>query len=513
MRDLQPGQELIGGRKHRWLVLTTIGISILISTLDASIVNIALPTIMASLNASLASATWVVVAYLAAITILLLPFGRLADILGRKRPFVIGLLVFALGAALCGFSQSIEQLMTFRVVQAVGAAVVTANSFAIVVAVFPPWQRGVALGINGAVVATGFTLGPAVGGFLMQSLGWRSIFFLTVPVGIIGAAAAWVILNEALISGRHRGRRESFDYAGAVASALALIALLLALNLGPIIGWDSLPVLLAAGSFLLFSALFLMAESRVDHPLVDLSLLRRRTFSAGNVAGLMAFLAISTNAYLMPLFLQLVLGFDPLAAGILLAPTALVLAVMSPISGWLSDRLGARLLSSLGLAVNGIALLLLSALSADAGYEEVLYLLILLGFGQGLFQSPNNSSVMGDVPEERLGIGGAILSTMRVLGTVVGVAVAASLLLSNMAAVGEIGLGALQAGEMAADPQLTAAFMDGFQMAYLVAAFFAGIGVVASLMRGRGGAPPVSLSERRDSRRALSRYERRQARP
>ncbi|MCL4534168.1 MAG: MFS transporter [Bacteroidetes bacterium] len=419
-------ERLFGGENHKWWVLATVGVGVLMATLDASIVNIALPTILEDLNTNLLFVQWVLEAYLLAITVLLLPFGRLSDIVGRKRVYSAGFLIFVLGSGLSGFSRTAEELIAFRVLQAVGAAMILANGFAIVTAVFPPWQRGTALGSLGTVVAAGFALGPTVGGLLIDSLGWPWIFYVNVPIGIIGTTAAWVILNERVLSGGRRQSPQRFDFAGAVLSVLALLALLMALTLGPEVGWISPLVLLLGAAFVLLTAAFFVVEARLEQPLVDLSLFRRRTFTAGNVAGIMAFLAISANAFLMPFYLQLVQGYSPLQAGLLLTPTALVLAVVAPISGWLSDRIGARILSSVGLAINGVALLLLGSLSVDASYTQVLYWLLLLGFGQGMFQAPNNSSVMGDVPRDRLGIGSGILSMVRNLGQVVGLAVSAS---------------------------------------------------------------------------------------
>ncbi len=493
-------QRLFGGENHRWWVLATVDIGILMATLDASIVNIALPTILEDLHTNLIFVQWVLEAYLLAITVLLLPFGRLADIVGRKRVYTAGFVVFTLGSGLSGFSRSVEELIAFRILQAVGAAMILANGFAIVTAAFPPWQRGLALGINGTVVAAGFALGPTVGGLLIASLGWPWIFYVNVPIGIVGTAAAWVILNERVLSGDRRQAQQRFDFAGAVTSVLALLALLFALTLGPENGWTSFLVLLLSGIFVLLTVAFFVLETRVEQPLVDLSLFRRRTFTAGNVAGVMAFLAISANAFLMPFYLQLVLGYSPLQAGLLLTPTALVLAVVAPASGWLSDRIGARLLSSVGLAINGIALVLLGSLTVNASYTQVLYWLLLLGFGQGLFQPPNNSSVMGDVPRDRLGIGSGILAMVRNLGQVVGLAISATFLLSSLSAVaGPSALGALELGGLSGqrNPALLAAFMAGFHNAYLASTGFAAVGVVASLVRGSGTAPPVSLPERR----------------
>ena len=495
-------ERLFGGDNHRWWVLATVGIGVLMATLDASIVNIALPTILEDLRTNLLYVQWVLEAYLLAITVLLLPFGRLSDIVGRKRVYSAGFLIFVVGSALSGLSRSAEELIAFRILQAVGAAMILANGFAIVTAVFPPWQRGVALGSLGTVVAAGFALGPTVGGLLIDSLGWPWIFYVNVPIGIVGTTAAWVILNERVLSAGRRQRRQRFDFAGAVLSILALLALLMALTLGPELGWTSMLVLLLGAAFFLLTTAFFVAEARLEQPLVDLSLFRRRTFTAGNVAGIMAFLAISANAFLMPFYLQLVLGYTPLQAGLLLTPTALVLAVVAPISGWLSDRIGARVLSSLGLAINGLALFLLGGLSVNATYTEVLYWLLLLGFGQGMFQAPNNSSVMGDVPRERLGIGSGILSMVRNLGQVIGLAVSASFLLGSLSSIaGPSSLGALVLGTLPAktNPELLSAFMAGFHDAYLAATGFAALGIVASLVRAPRAAPPVSLAEREEA--------------
>ncbi|MHB8991163.1 MAG: MFS transporter [Chloroflexota bacterium] len=481
---------------HKWWVLAIIGIGILMSTLDISIVNIALPTILTSFQTDLVALQWVVEAYLLAITVLLLPFGRLSDMVGRKKVYTAGFLVFTAGSGLCGISESVEQLILFRVLQAVGAAMITANGFAIVTAVFPPRLRGTALGINGTVVAAGLTLGPTIGGLLIYSLGWRWIFLVNLPIGLIGTAAAQMILREEHLTDRPADAPR-FDIPGAVTSALALTALLMALTLGPEIGWDSPFILASAALFVAFSVAFLAIETRVGHPIVDLALFHRRTFTAGNLAGLLAFLAISANAFLMPFFLQLVLGYSPLRAGLVMTATPLVMAVVAPISGWLSDRLGARLLSSTGLAINALALLMLGTLTVESSEGDVLRWLVLLGVGQGMFQSPNNSSVMGDVPRDRLGIGSGLLSMMRNVGSVVGVAISASFLLSSLSALhGRASLGELQLGGQIA-PETLDAFVVGLHQAYRAAALFAVLGVVSSLVRGSRPAPPVRLAERR----------------
>jgi len=223
---------------HHWWALGTVSIGIFMATLDASIVNISLPTIMADFKASLAVSEWIILAYMLTITGLLLPFGRLADMIGRKKIFRLGFVMFSLGSGLCALSQNPAQLIFFRAFQAIGAAMLTSNSFAIITAVFPPEKRGRALGIAGTVVATGFTVGPSLGGFLVTALGWRSIFYVNVPVGLVGIIMATYILNEQLVSPT-LGQKKSFDFLGTALIVIGLSALLLGLTTGQAGRWGT----------------------------------------------------------------------------------------------------------------------------------------------------------------------------------------------------------------------------------------------------------------------------------
>lgn len=490
-------QRSIHGPRHKWWALATVALGTFMSTLDSSIVNISLPSILSYFRSDLATIEWVVLAYLLTITALLLTFGRLADIWGRKKVYTIGFAVFTLGSLLCGLSASPLQLILARIVQAVGGAMVQANGLAITGAVFPGAERGRALGINGAIVATGITAGPTIGGVLVSLFGWQSIFLVNLPIGIIGIALALVVLEEGRISFRDTGpgAARRFDPLGAILVSVALVTLLLGLNQGPERGWGSPLIVgllgLAAVSFLAF----LRVERRAVAPLIDLALFRIRAFATGSLAALLSFLAISANAFLMPFFLQLVLGYGPARAGLLLTPTSLTFAVLAPVSGWLSDRLGARVLSSIGLAATSVALALLGRLTADAHYADVLVRLILLGIGIGLFNSPNTSAVFGAAPRERYGTVGGFLSMMRNSGNVVGVALAGAILLAAIApAVGDHGLDALRGDRPGVDrAPLIAAFMTGFGRAYTVSAVLAACGAAISLSRGR---PASSASAR-----------------
>ncbi|MHB1416725.1 MAG: MFS transporter [Chloroflexota bacterium] len=473
------------GPNHKWWVLAAVQIGVLMSTIDSGIVSVSLPTIMRQFHADVAMIQWTVLAYLLTITVTLLPFGRLADMYGRKQIYVLGFVIFTAGSALCGASGSAEQLSLFRALQALGASMLMANGMAITTAVFPARERGRALGIQGTVVATGTTIGPTIGGLLTQWLGWRSIFYVNIPIGVIGIIAVALAVNSSEIVLTRPGHRPSFDLAGALTAAVGLLALLLGLS-G--IGQLGLPgetawVLYGVAAAALVT--FITIERRVAEPMIDLGLFQRRLFALGSVAALLSFLAFSANSFLLPFYLQLILGFPPSQAGLLMTPTSLAIAVVAPVSGWLSDRLGARLLSTLGMSIVCLALFSLSRLDASSGYTDVVLRLVLLGFGQGIFQSPNSSSVMGAVPRERYGVASGFISMMRNLGMVVGTGLASSVLMSGLiATVGHVDLAALGEVGGQADTLLINGFMTGLERAYFVAALIAALGILASLSRG-----------------------------
>ncbi len=476
---------LIHGPNHKWWALSTVSIGVLMSTLDAGIVAVSLPTVMAEFQASVTVIQWIILAYLIIITVTLLPFGRLADMYGRKQIYTLGFVVFTLGSGLCGASGSVEQLAIYRALQALGAAMLMANGMAITSSVFPANERGKALGINGTVVATGTTIGPTIGGLITQWLGWRWVFYVNLPIGIVGIVMAVLVLRNSEITPTLSGPRPRFDVGGAVLAALGLMALLCALTgaeqfgLPDSVNW----VLYAAAAISLI--VFALVERWVREPMIEPSLFQLKLFALGSSAALLAFLAVAANSFLLPFYLQLILHFTPAQVGLLMTPTSLMLAVVAPVSGWLSDRLGARLLSSLGLAIVALSLFGLSRLGSGSGYSDVLLRLVALGVGQGMFQSPNNSSVIGSVPRARYGVAGGFLSMMRNLGMVMGTAVAGNLLSSGlMAAAGHVNLGMLGEVSSLNTEALVNGFVIGMERAYLAAAVIAAVGILASLSRG-----------------------------
>ncbi len=471
------------GKNHKWWALGTVSIGVFMAVLDANIVNIALPHIMASFHADLITIEWVILAYLLTISVMVLTAGRLADIVGRKKVYRAGFGVFIVGSALCSAAPGPDWLIAARVIQALGASMTMANGLAITTAVFPARQRGQALGINSTTVALGATLGPTLGGLLVDSLGWRSVFYLNLPVGLIGMVMAHLVLREELVS-TAGPQRLSFDWLGAVTSGVTLGAFILALSQGGVWGWSSLPTLALLGTTALFFAAFILAERREKDAIIDLSFFRKRAFATGVSASFLNFLAMSSNQFLMPFFLQTVQGYSARQAGLMITPVAVMLAVMGPLSGRLSDRFGARTFSSVGLGLVGLALLWLSFIPQDAGYLQVLVALAMVGAGIGLFQSPNNSSVLSAVPRTSYGTTAAFLNLTRTTGQVTGVAVAGTIVTIVMGGAME----AVTTGARASASQVQP-FLDGMHAAYMAGAAFAFAGSAASLLRGPRPAP------------------------
>lgn len=471
------------GENHKWWVLGTVSIGVFMAVLDANIVNIALPSVMTSFRTDLITVEWVVLAYLLTISVTVLPMGRLSDIVGRKEVYRAGFGVFILGSALCGVAPGVEWLIAARMIQALGASITMANGLAITTAIFPARQRGQALGLNSTTVAVGATLGPTLGGLLVDALGWRSIFYLNLPVGLIGMAMAHLVLREELVTTTGH-KRPSFDWPGAVTSAVTLGAFILAMSRAEVWGWTALPTLALLSTAIVFFVAFIVVERRSADPMIDLAFFRNRAFAAGVGASFLNFLAMSSNQFLMPFFLQTVQGYQARQAGLMITPVAVMLAVMGPVSGRLSDRFGARAFSSIGLGIVGLALLWLSFIPRDASYVQVLAALAMVGAGIGLFQSPNNSSVLSTVPRASYGTTAAFLNLTRNTGQVTGIAVAGTIVTIVMGRAME----SLASGAPASAAQVQP-FLDGMHAAYRAGAAFAFAGCLASLVRGPRFAP------------------------
>lgn len=469
---------------YRWYVLMTVFIGTFMAPLDSSIVNIALPVLSKYFSVGITTVEWVVMSYLLTTSALLLSAGRLGDMLGHKRIYIIGFLTFTAASALCGISGTIHQLIFFRVIQALGATCMFSTGPAILTKTFPPNERGKALGMVGIAVAIGLTAGPTLGGFIVHNYGWKWIFFVNVPIGIIVSILASVILKEGKLEG---GKR--FDFLGSIIAFVALFSILLALSMGNSWGWRSPETLGLIVVFVVLFALFILTENRVEDPMLDLSLFKIRLFSAANASALINYAALFIVTILTPFYLRDIFKVDIQTTGLVLTAIPLLTGVVAPVSGTLSDKIGSRLLSSLGLAVSAIALFGLSYTSASSGLIPVAALLSAMGLGSGMFQSPNTSALMGAVPRHQLGVASGSQATARNIGMVLGVAIAGAVV-ATFAPGGD------------SDPHL----LSAIHLAFIVGGIIAAIGVITSLVRGAAMPQALLQTESRQSEsRGLSR--------
>ncbi|MEF2967608.1 MFS transporter [Paenibacillus sp. M1] len=411
-----------------WVILANVSLGTFMSTLDGSIANVALPTIAGELGASIHVVQWVLTSYLLTICATLPIMGKISDMFGRSRIYNYGFLIFALGSALCGLSNSLGLLIGSRVIQALGAACLMSNSQAIVAEVFSSKGRGRAMGITGTMVSLGSLTGPGIGGILVEHLGWTSIFWINVPIGVIGFIAGLFILPK----DRSKKENQPFDYTGSLLFMAGMFAFLYVISNGQDWGWVSPSVWVGGVVSLLVLAGFYFWEKRTRHPMLDFSLYRIPAFAIGNVTALLSFMALFFTNVLMPFYMQDVLGFSPAKTGYTMMVYPLVMAVVAPISGWLSDRIGSHSLTTAGLLVNALAFGLLNTLSTQESAWVVGLHLGLFGLGGGLFQSPNNSSIMGSVPRDKLGTAGGLNALVRNIGMVLGTSLSISLYSSRL---------------------------------------------------------------------------------
>jgi len=402
--------------RRRWVILN-ISIGVYMSTLDASIVNISLPTMIRSLNTNLTAVAWVVMAYLIVITGCLLFMGRLSDLFGQRKIYLLGFLTFTVGSALCGLSPTIYFLIGSRMLQGLGASALMANGPAILTTAFPEEERGKVLGIAGSVVSAGFLTGPILGGFLVEHLGWRSVFFINLPIGAIGIYLSSKVLEKVIPEGKAR-----VDLWGALLLFFFVTSLLLLLNR---MAQGSDPLLWGwLFSSLLCFSLFIIVELRSPFPLVDLNFFRRRLFVSSLGTSFLSFWMNAAHTFVIPFFLQNILEFSPSKVGMLIFPVALTVMVMAPFCGRFSDRVGARIPATIGLTLTSLTVFSFTLLKPGVSDFDILWRQVVLGIGISLFNPANNSAIIGSLPRERVGLASSFLALSRNLGMVIGVAFA-----------------------------------------------------------------------------------------
>ena len=415
---------------RKWWTLLAVAFGLFMIMLDNTVVNVSLPSIERDLHIGISELEWVVNAYALTFGVLLLTGGKLADLLGRRRIFVIGLVIFTASSLFCGISNSAGLLIGARTVQGVGAALMNPATLSIITATFPPRQRGLAIGIWAGVSAMALAIGPLIGGLLTQHASWSWVFFINVPIGILGIAAAFVFIDES----RDTSHEQRLDPLGLLSSGIALFALTYALIEANTYGWGSTRILGLFVIAALFFVAFVLLEQHQRIPMLDLSLFKNPTFAAANAVMLLVGLAMFGVFFFISLYVQGVLHYSPTQAGATFLPMTVLIILVAPQAGRLSDKFGPRWLITVGQALLAVSLLLFSRLEAHSNFYDLLPALFLGGLGMALSMAPLTSAAMGSIPTDKAGVGSAVINSMRQVGGSVGLAVMGAIIASQGAA-------------------------------------------------------------------------------
>ena len=477
-------QAILNSPRYKWWVFGAIGLGSFMSVVDQTGASVALPRIADHFSSDLPTVQWVIIGYALVISVLLMPMGRLGDLISRRRVYIIGLAIFAVSAAVAASSQHIGMLIAAKAMQGAGSAMIQGNAIATVLAVFPNEERGKVLGSHLSVVGSGAVAGPALGGLLVSALGWRSVFFVSAPLAVIVILASLLILPKEDPSQAPSGERDSsFDWLGAVLSGMTLLLFLLAMTNGHRLGWTSTPIVSGGLGVVGFLAAFIWWELRAPSPMLDPHLFTQRKISLGVTARWISFMGTSSMIFLMPFFLQNIRGYSPSEAGLIVIPGAFCLAVFGIISGRLSDRFGWRRFTIVGLTMSAVALLSFATwLSETSSLLFIIPFIMLNSAGAGLFNSPNSSSILSAVERGKYGVISALTQLTRNVANVTSIAVATTIVIVTMSTLGfEPSLDAVRG---AGGAEVARAFVSGMHRAYLVLGGLLLVGVVISFFNG-----------------------------
>ena len=413
--------------KKEWAILLTVLPMTFMTTLDSSIVNVALPTMAKELNTSMAGIEWVVTSYLIVICATILLFGKLGDILGKTRIFKFGIGVFTIGSLLCGLSNTLFMLILSRIVQAIGAGAAMATNQGIITETFPPNERGRALGMTGTAVALGTMVGPTLGGLIVSIAPWEYIFLINIPIGILVYIGVIKILPF-----KKKASDFTIDVKGSILFMISITLLFTSINFGQSLGYTNMFIVISFIISLILFAIFIRVEKNSDNPMLDIKIFKNRLFSLSIFCGFTSFISIGAVNIILPFYYQDVLSLSPSSAGLMMTVSPIILAVVAPLSGYLSDKMGSEKISALGLSILSIGIISLVLFNVNTPLIVVGILVGLLSLGSGIFQSPNNSLIMSTVEKNELGIAGSINGLVRNLGTTTGIALSTSILYSRM---------------------------------------------------------------------------------
>ena len=454
--------RIFADENRKWWTLGALAFALFMIMLDNTVVNVALPSIQRELGIGLSELEWTVNAYALTFAVFMLTGGKLADFLGRRRVFLLGLALFTLASLICGLATTGGTLIGARTLQGVGAALMLPATLSIISATFPPRQRGLAIGIWAGVSAMALAIGPLIGGLITEHIDWSWIFFVNVPIGILGLLVGRVMIEES----RDTSADQRLDLPGLLASGIGLFALTFALIEANSYGWTD-PVIV--GLFALSAAslaAFVLLELHQRSPMLDLSLFRSSTFAGANVVALLVTLAMFGVFFFMSIYMQNILGYSATKTGAAFLPMTILIILIAPIAGRSSDRIGSRALMTAGMLCLAASLAVFSRLGLDSTFWDIFPGLIVGGFGMALVMTPMTAAALGSVPVEKSGVGSGVLNTFRQLGGALGIAVMGAIVASYV----DLGGGR-------PDP---ASFIDGFQTALRVSVAFALLGAVVA---------------------------------
>jgi EmrB/QacA subfamily drug resistance transporter len=452
-------RRLYTAENRKWWTLGAVAFGLFMIMLDNTVVNVAAPAIQRDLGVGLSELEWIVAGYALSFAALMLTGGKLADLMGRRRIFVLGIVIFTVSSLFCGMADSGNELIGWRIVQGVGAALMNPATLAIIAATFPPRERGTAIGIWAGVSALALAIGPLVGGLITEHASWNWVFLINVPVGILGIVASYLLIDES----RDMSENQRLDLTGLVLSGAGLFSLTYALIEANSYGWTSTRILalFAAAAVLLVG--FVVWELRTRVPMLDLTLFRNGTFAGANAVILLVGFAMFGIFFYVSLYMQNILGFSAVQAGASFLPMTLLIIICAPIAGRLSDRIGSRWLMTSGMTLLGIQLLYYSTLGTTAGFFNLLPGLLIGGLGMSLTMTPSAAAVIGSVPVDKAGVGSAVMNSMRQVGGSLGIAALGAILAHGVAG--------------RTTPE---AFVDGYSMALRVGAIVTLTGAVVA---------------------------------
>jgi EmrB/QacA subfamily drug resistance transporter len=477
--------RLLAAETRKWWTLAAVSFGLFMIMLDNTVVNVALPAIREDLGISISELEWVVNAYALTFGVLLLTGGKLADMLGRRTIFVAGLVIFTGASLWCGFAGDANSLIAARTVQGVGAALMNPATLSIITATFPPRQRGTAIGIWAGVSALALAIGPLVGGILTEKIHWGWIFFINVPVGVLGVLAARLFIDES----KDTSAEQRLDLPGLVTSGVGLFALTYALIETNTYAWTSTRVLSLFGLAAVSLAAFVVLELRQRIPMLDLSLFRNRTFSGANATMGLVGLAMFGIFFYNSIFFQNVLGYSAIQTGAAFLPMTLLIMFVAPAAGKVSDRIGPRWMMGAGMTLLACSLLLFATLDQSSTFWQILPGLLVGGFGMAITMAPTTAAAMSSVPINKAGVGSAVINSMRQIGGSLGIAIMGTLVTSQITV-------------PVFDPSYPAQFVHGYHRALEFGATILAAGAVLAVATVRTphrreveGAPELAISE------------------